>query len=188
MSLEKLIDNNRNFRKNLPIELVELYQSLGSGQKPIAMLITCVDSRILPEQLLGFKPGEVFCLRNVANLVAQEGNDPSTESAIKYAVSYLGIKHIIVMGHSNCGGINALVNGIDDLAINSWLNPWQKISNDWDKKDSQSCEQSAVLHSIDNIRNMSFINNDINLHAWHFDIDSACIKCYDKQNHEFIEL
>lgn len=188
MDFNSLISGHDAFKRTIDKTKLANYKSLEASQHPIAMLITCVDSRVMPEEILNIKPGQLFTLRNIASLVQKEGCDPSTESALKYAVCYLEIKHIIVMGHSNCGGINALTNGIDDKAINHWLKPWHEICKQWDPKDQCQNQEQAVIESIKNIRAMSFINTDIKLHGWRFDIPTATITAYNPKTNNFETL
>ena len=102
----------KNFEVNNP-----LYQELAKGQSPKVMMISCSDSRVDPSLITHAEPGQIFAVRNIANLVPalEIANriDHSTPAALEYAVCNLGIKHIIIMGHSQCGGIRALLQGVD---------------------------------------------------------------------------
>lgn len=190
MAIDLFKENHKLFLESISPVDKAYYQALADGQQPLAMMITCVDSRIMPEQLLGLKAGQLFCLRNIANLVPLK--DPATISAIEYAVRHLNIKHIIVMGHSNCGGISALTNNLADSTIAEWLDPWQENASNWLKaeaKDTQThCQRQAVIDSIRNIEKLSFIDSSIKLHAWHLDIPSARISEYNAQTSVFVEI
>jgi carbonic anhydrase len=192
MNLSDLLANHRKLTKNITSDDKLKYQQLADGQQPIAMLITCVDSRIMPEQLLGLEPGQLFCLRNIASLVSRQGTDSSTESAIQYAVNHLGIKNIIVMGHSKCGGINALVNNAGDGAIDAWLQHWRQSAQNWlntPHEETQCfCQKQAVLESMQNIKDMNFISDEINILGWHLDIGNAQISAYDLKENKFLTI
>lgn len=189
MSIEIIKANHRLFQKNISSDIKEIYSKVASKQNPAAIIITCIDSRILPEQLLGLKPGQIFCLRNVANLVST--NDTAVVSALEFAIVNMKIKHIIVMGHSNCGGINALTCDLAENSLAAWLNPWKDNAQKWllsHKKNNdlqEHCQKQAVLDSIDNISKLSFIDESVSLHAWHLDLESAAISEFCKKHNEF---
>lgn len=168
---------------------MEIFQKLANKQKPHTLMITCVDSRITPEKILGIEPGEVLCLRNIASLVAKQGLEPSTESTIEFATMHLGIQQIIVMSHSNCGGISTLLHKKAENSIKKWLEPWDESLKQWlsapHSDPEQHCQHMSVIESINNIRNMSFINNNICVKGWHFDIPSASIFEYNEKDDNF---
>ena len=190
MDLLKIIEQHKDFNQNKSQNTKAQYIDLKSSQKPIAMLITCVDSRIMPEQILGLNPGDIFCLRVIASLVPE--NDPATNSAIEYAVQHLNIKDIIVMGHSNCGGISALTQDLDESSIKQWLGPWQNQAKSWLQDcaiDEQlHCQQQATLKSLANIEKLTFINKNIRLHAWHLDIANSTISVYNNNEQQFTPI
>ncbi|WP_455476988.1 carbonic anhydrase [Bartonella sp. B41] len=108
---EKLLGGYKSFIKNNFLHKMERYQQLAvEGQKPEFLIIACCDSRAIPETIFDAKPGEIFMLRNVANLVPPFSPDTqyhATSAAIEYAVQLLEVKHIVVLGHAHCGGISA---------------------------------------------------------------------------------
>ena len=110
MSLPKrLLDGYANFRKGRYASESERYRKLGEGQqKPKIMMIACCDSRAAPETIFDAGPGEMFVVRNVANLVppyTPDGGHHATSAALEFAVLSLAVEHIVVMGHGRCGGI-----------------------------------------------------------------------------------
>ena len=117
--MQRLIEGYRRFRETAYREHHALYEALVSqGQSPRAMIIGCSDSRVDPAILFGTEPGEVFVVRNVANLVppyAQSGNYHGTSAALEFAVRSLQVEHVIVLGHARCGGIAALLNDFAGL-------------------------------------------------------------------------
>ncbi|CAI0448507.1 unnamed protein product [Linum tenue] len=105
-----------SFKKHTYLENIEHYESLAKGQAPKVMVIACGDSRVCPSNILGFQPGEAFVVRNVANLVPHFESGPSeTKAALEFAVNVLKVQNILVVGHSRCGGIRALMSMHDDV-------------------------------------------------------------------------
>ena len=113
MSLPKrLLDGYANFRKGRYASELERYLKLPGRQKPTIMMIACCDSRSAPETIFDAGPGEMFVVRNVANLVppyTPDGGHHATSAALEFAVLSLAVEHIVVMGHGRCGGIRAAV-------------------------------------------------------------------------------
>ncbi len=100
----------------------ELFRELEKGQKPWAMVISCCDSRIVPELIFKADPGEIFVLRNVANVVPPYGIFPSVDAAVEYAVEHLKVQELAVLGHSQCGGVKAMVEGtLETGGLFKWL-------------------------------------------------------------------
>ncbi|KFK40907.1 hypothetical protein AALP_AA2G058800 [Arabis alpina] len=99
------------FKRQKYLPEIEKFQALAIAQSPKVMVIGCADSRVCPSYVLGFQPGEAFTIRNVANLITPIEYGPTeTNSALEFAVTTLQVEYIIVMGHSNCGGIAALMS------------------------------------------------------------------------------
>lgn len=95
------------------------FSDLAAGQEPAFLFIGCSDSRVTAEDLMGAQPGEVFVHRNIANLVPN--NDNNSGAVVEYAIHHLDVKHIIVCGHYNCGGIKAAMQPLDLGLMNPWL-------------------------------------------------------------------
>lgn len=117
-----------SFKKNKYLEQIEHYQKLAKGQAPKFMVIACGDSRVCPSSILGFEPGEAFVIRNVANLVPPYENGPTeTNAALEFAVNSVKVENILVMGHSCCGGIRALMSMHDDVETSSFIGSWVSV-------------------------------------------------------------
>lgn len=97
----------------------DYFRKLSEGQAPQILYIGCSDSRVTAEELMGVEPGEVFVLRNIANMVPN--TDLSSQSVVNYAVSHLKVRHIVVCGHYNCGGVQAAMQPADLGLLNPWL-------------------------------------------------------------------
>jgi carbonic anhydrase len=171
----------------------ELFDQLGRAQRPRAMVIACCDSRVDPAILTGAEPGEMFVVRNVANLVPPYepgGNFASVPAALEFAVLSLEVEHIIVLGHAQCGGIKALMSDAEPGGkppggefIGKWVSIAQRarerVLAELPSKPSalqeRACEQAAILVSLENLMTYPWIARRVeagalHLHGWYFDI------------------
>ncbi|KAK7883435.1 hypothetical protein LTR67_011257 [Exophiala xenobiotica] len=121
----KAFNNNSAWRRSLAETEPELFESLGKGQSPQILWIGCADSRCPETTILGLKPGEIFCHRNIANILT--ATDINSLSVIQFAVQYLKVKHIIICGHTSCGGIAAALDNKKLGLIDTWLMPLRAI-------------------------------------------------------------
>jgi len=193
--MESLMRGYQRFMEHYWAENREVFQALAAkGQSPRAMVIACCDSRVSPEVIFDTEPGEIFVVRNVANLVppyAPNSDNHGTSAALEFAVRKLGVSHIIVMGHSLCGGIRALVE--DSLTDDDdFIGPWMKIasvareraltaSDGVVETARQLCEHESIRVSLGNLLTFPWIRerveaNDLTLHGWFFDIDTGNLK------------
>lgn len=178
------------FQKKFEINY-SLYEELAKGQSPKVMMISCSDSRVDPSLITHAEPGQIFAVRNIANLVPplEMANriDHSTPAALEYAVCTLGVKHIVIMGHSQCGGIRALLQGVKEADNFNFIADWLSIAEFAKEKTLEQfrdqsieeqasvCEHEAMHLSLDNLMTYPWIadavhKGDLMLHAWHFDI------------------
>lgn len=118
-SFNEIFENNQNWVANKLSADSEFLVKLSSDQKPEVLYIGCSDSRVPANEIMGLEPGEVFVHRNVANLVCN--TDLNVASVINYAVAHLGVKHVVVCGHYNCGGVKAAMQPKDLGILNPWL-------------------------------------------------------------------
>lgn len=189
-----------------------LYKKLvEEGQSPKTMVIACSDSRVDPSIILGSMPGELFVVRNVANLVPPYDNDPKhhgTSAALEFAVLTLGVSHIIVLGHSHCGGIRALLaspTATNPLQPNSFISSWMNIANVAKEKvlaeskneapllQEKMCEEQSLRISLNNLLTFPWIHEKVvagtlSLHAWRFDLNTGNIACFNPQSQVFETL
>lgn len=117
--IERLFANNHAWATQMKDEQSDFFNKLAEHQNPTYLWIGCADSRVPAEKLTGLEPGELFVHRNVANLVIH--TDLNCLSVVQYAVDVLDIEHIIICGHTNCGGIKAAIGTQDHGLINNWL-------------------------------------------------------------------
>lgn len=172
---EKFIDGFRNFRRFYFDAENDYYTSLNKGQHPKAIVIACSDSRADPALLMGCDPGDIFVVRNVANLVPHADDALRRDAVLavlEYGVHHLKVEHIIVLGHSGCGGIQALLNP-ESLHDESFVANWVSMAapalermredvRDESPADRQRhCEEAAILVSIDNLLSYPWIQERV---------------------------
>lgn len=195
-SLQPFFEGYRQFRDQYFREHQVFIETLMTkGQRPKAMMIACSDSRIDPSLKFGAGPGDMFIVRNVANLVPPYAPDEAyhgTSAALEFAVLGLEVEHIIVMGHAKCGGIQALMQHDDhrDDFISSWVKiaePARKAAKatTQDPEAAQRfCEQEAVKTSLNNLMTFPWIAERVEagklqLHGWYFDLGTATLYVCD---------
>ncbi|RLN68883.1 hypothetical protein BBP00_00000723 [Phytophthora kernoviae] len=118
-SIQHLLDNNKKWREELVKREPKIFDRTAEGQHPSYLWIGCADSRVPAEEITGLDPGEMFCHRNVANLVVT--NDINVLSVVQYAVENLMVKDIIVCGHYGCGGVKAAMENKHIGLLDTWL-------------------------------------------------------------------
>lgn len=183
----------------------ELFDQLRHAQHPRAMVVACCDSRVDPAILTGADPGDMFVVRNVANLVPpyETGAQfPGMGAALEFAVQSLAVEHIIILGHSGCGGIQALLRGgSDNEFISRWMCIAQRARSQVlaglpDKPPhlhERACEQAALLVSLENLLTFPWIRQRVesgalHLHGWYFDIGQGELLGYSPQRSAFEPL
>lgn len=174
--MRELIDGFKNFRENLWPESRSLFRALADrGQTPKVMVIACADSRVDPQMIFSAAPGEIFTVRNVANLVppyAPNRDYHGTSAALEFAVRGLGVEHIMVIGHADCGGIRALLRGPAPLDGNDFVESWMSIAapararalarSSGDSTELQHiCEQESVKVSLENLLTFPWIRERV---------------------------
>lgn len=147
-----VFESNSTWRRNLSESNPELFAKLGKGQSPQILWIGCADSRCPETTILGLQPGDVFCHRNIANILTS--TDLNSLSVIQYAVQYLKVKHIIVCGHTSCGGIAAALDNKKLGVIDVWLQPLRTLRQQNSRLLEQLPEKERGLKMVDlNVRN-----------------------------------
>jgi len=156
-SLKNLFDNNRRWAEEREQNNPAFFEGLASQQSPEYLWIGCSDSRVPANEIVGLPPGELFVHRNVANQVIH--TDINCLSVIQFAVEALKVKHIIVCGHYNCGGIKAALEDNSSGAINSWLRHIQDVYEDFehlflDKDEKQKIDAMCELNVLAQARHV----------------------------------
>ena len=194
--IEKLINGYKRFLSQDFEKQKKLYHNLSEeGQSPKILIISCCDSRVHPEQIMDTKPGDIFVIRNVANLVPvnkPDGKSHGTSAAVEFAVKHLKVRHIIVLGHSQCGGIKALMEGEHPGDGYGFVDPWMGIAKNAREKvlkehkdksfDDQCsyCEKASIEISLNNLLTFPWIkekrdSDKLTLHGWYFDIKTGSL-------------
>ena len=206
-TLEQLIARYKAQRSHSNKPTAKLQPLIADKQTPTIMVIACADARVYPSMILDCSPGDLFIVRNIANLVPPylSKADVSVGAALEYAVNTLAVSDIIVLGHSQCGGIKALMtqqtHQNDDSLINQWMTiaspVKQNIETNYpeDSIDTrcQHCEKASVLQSIDNLKTYPWIQtalatDQLKLHGWHYTIAQDQLTAYDPKQNNFILL
>lgn len=205
--MQKLIKGIHKFRENEFGKYKRLFQRLSSnGQNPHTLFITCSDSRVLAELITQSKPGDLFVVKNVGNIIppaSLTGGTNSTAAAIEFAVQTLGVSDIVVCGHSFCGAMVGLLSNLQDQANMPNLSDWLEIAAPVRKliKDNYShleteeqritaAAQENVLFGLENLQTYPFIESrlqegTLNLHGWFFKIATAEMFAYDSITQQF---
>ena len=186
MNIDQIISGFKTFHKEYYINQPGFYKSLvEKGQNPEVMVIACSDSRVNPSLIANAEPGDIFVVRNVANLVPPydpNTNYLGTSACIEFAVQDLGVRHIIVLGHSHCGGIKRLCEKAVNTKYREFIDPWVSIANsalgsnlDGDEQCRQ-VEREAVRVSLNNLLTFPLLKTkldkgDLEIHGWFFDLE-----------------
>ena len=181
----------------------EFFQGLKEGQKPHTFYVGCSDSRVVPNLITKTLPGELFVVRNIANVVPpfgeNEGTLKCTASILEYAVNYLEVKNVVVCGHSNCGGLKALFYPKEKLEKLPFVNRWLDLIKDLkdevkDIKDlalrEWEIEQLNVVRQLDNLLSYDFVKEKVekgklNIYGWYYIIESGEVYNYNFEKKEF---
>ncbi len=207
---ENLTDRFRRFKHRHFAQNSDHYEELATyGQSPEIMVISCCDSRVDPETIFSAMPGELFIVRNVANLVPPfevTGRYHGVSTAIEFAVLNLRIKHLIVMGHSGCGGIRAALDqgaAIQTEAqfISRWMSMLDEArlsvlaahQNGTQAERQSALEKEGVKHAIKNLRTFPFVTEAeekgrLSLHGAYFDIKSGTLSVLNHSRGAFYSL
>lgn len=189
-SADKLIEGYKRFRDGFYEDKKELLLKLAhEGQSPKTLLIACCDSRVDTSIIFDCEPGDLFVVRNVANLVPPCESDEGyhgTSAAIEFAVTGLHVENIIILGHTDCGGIKALVDhppSEDKSFIGKWMRQLEGVRNgivdnhNFLRQDERyrACEQHSIINSIQNLMDFPFVAERVNkgelaIHGWYYDI------------------
>lgn len=203
--MKKLVKGLHQFQTQVFLSQRELFDRLSKGQSPDALFITCSDSRINPNLITQTEPGELFILRNAGNIVPPYGASNGGEGAtVELAVTGLGVKDIIVCGHSLCGAMNALLHPekLDNLPLlSSWLSNAESTKrittenyNNVPDEDLQNIAvQENVLVQLENLRTHPSVaakisRGELNLHGWVYKIETGTVFYYDPKDGQFEPL
>ncbi|WP_295807877.1 carbonic anhydrase [uncultured Nitratireductor sp.] len=203
---ERLISGYRNFMAGRYSAESDRYRSLAKeGQSPQTMVIACCDSRAAPETIFDCGPGELFVVRNVANLVppyAPDDQHHGTSAALEFAVQSLKVKHIVVMGHGRCGGIGAALNpSSEPLSPGDFIGKWMGLVAPAAEALSENAlmtqaerqtalERISIRYQIQNLRSFPCVKiledkGKLSLHGAWFDISNGELWAMNPETGDF---
>jgi carbonic anhydrase len=202
---ENLIDGYLNFRDGRLRAEQDRYRELAeAGQSPQVMVIGCCDSRVSPEVIFNARPGELFVVRNVANLVppyAPDGGTHGVSAALEFGIAALKIRHIVVLGHAHCGGVKAFAEDAEPLSPGDFIGQWMALmAPALDKVGPRSAlsheqyltrlEQANVVNSLDNLMTFPRLRKmiergDVSIHGAYFGVATGELSVLDRATGEF---
>lgn len=199
-SFKKFTDGYEQFRHKYALgDDATMHQLAYHGQKPETMMVSCCDSRVDPALILQCKPGDLFIARNVANIVPPyEGEikrPRGTSAALEFGICYLAVKDLVILGHSQCGGIQAYFDGSNLGDQDDFLSSWVSILKA-DRSKATTVDdlaKLALLHSYENCLTFPWIKERVEqgtleIHLWFFDIKTGQISDYSFEDETFHSL
>lgn len=203
-----LIDGYLTFRRTRLAVEQDRYRALAdTGQQPEIMIVGCCDSRVSPEVIFDARPGELFVLRNVANLIppySPTGLMHGVSAALEFAVEGLRVKHIVVLGHARCGGIRAFAAQETPLSAGNFIGKWmsliapaaEKLGAPSDRPLAEyliRLERASILNTLDNLMTFPFVRSRVadrrlRLHAAYFDVATGMLSTADPVTGHFADV
>ena len=205
-ALNKLIKGFESFRKeNYELNPERMQDLVENGQKPSTLVISCCDSRSSPDMFLTAEPGEIFVGRQIAALIPpfdEKDLDDTVAASIEYAVDHLHVEDIIVIGHSCCGGIEALAKDVTEGAVGQWIQRAAEIIERVENKHGvqqshdqlvEEMERESILWSLDNLSGYPSVekavkDGKLRLHGWQFEMKKGELRGYDPKTKTFSPL
>jgi carbonic anhydrase len=205
---QQLIDGYRSFLIGRLRHEQDRYRGLAeSGQSPQIMVIGCCDSRVSPEVIFDARPGELFVVRNVANIVppyAPDGHAHGVSAALEFGVGALKVRHIVVLGHARCGGVKAFAEDAEPLSPGDFIGNWMKLMSPAAEKLGPRgtlsrdeyltrLEQANVVNSIDNLMTFPRLRTVIErrqvlVHGAYFGVATGQLSVRDPATEKFVQV
>lgn len=206
---DRLIKGYRNFLADrLPVEQSRYRELAEEGQSPEIMVIGCCDSRVSPEVIFDAGPGELFVVRNVANLVppyTPDGAQRAVSAALEFAVQALKVKHIVVLGHAQCGGIRAYIEPGKPLSPGDFIGSWMKLLapaaeelGPRERFESESeyltrLEQASAVATLENLMTFPCVRilverGRLHLHAAYFGVATGLLSVFDPETKTYASI
>lgn len=196
--MESLLEGFRHFRKEVYPRQSARFHELAAGQKPHTLFITCADSRVMPELIFSAQPGELFVYRNIGNVVPPYSQHVSgVVAAIEYAIAVLGVRHIVVCGHTDCGAMKAVLKpeSLEDVpSVAAWLKHTDAArhvtahhGHDPASQEALSCmTEENVVSQLDHLRTQPVVAarlaaGTLRIHGWIYDIAHGEIRAFDAE-------
>lgn len=203
-NFHELILGFHNFKEEYLLKEKEFFSRLVHGQSPKTLVIACCDSRVDPAILLGGRPGDLFVVRSIASIVPpveKAGEHDAVIAAVEYGVKHLDVHNIIVMGHSNCGGIYGLLHPEkirSERFISGWVSLASPVLEELEHEEPNEpapvrcrrCEEGAVLMSIDNLLSYDWVKERVDagslaLHALYYDMVTGSLNVWNAEIEDF---
>jgi len=205
---QRLIDGYNAFSASRLPQEQDRYRALAEhGQSPEIMVIGCCDSRVSPEVIFDARPGELFVVRNVGNLVppyTPDGTQRAVSAALEFAVQALKVKHIVVLGHAQCGGIRAFAEEAAPLSPGDFIGRWMSLIAPAAKAVGprggmpladylSKLEQASVVQTLDNLMTFPCVSilverNKLVLHAAYFGVATGDLSVLDRASGKFLRI
>ena len=203
--MQKLVEGIHHFQNDGFNAQRDLFERLARGQHPDALFITCSDSRINPNLITNTNPGDLFIVRNVGNMVPPHGTTNNAEAAaVEFAVEALGVKDIIVCGHTHCGAMKGLLNpgSLASMpAVKSWLTHGEAAQRIVQENYTHlqgdalvtAMAEENVLVQLEHLHTLPIVAarlaaKKINLHGWMYKIENGRIFTYDIEAKQFVSF
>lgn len=197
-SFKKMLRGYQEFRNKYAHGDQSIMQYLSHhGQQPQVMVVACCDSRVDPALILQCDPGDLFVVRNVANIIPPYEKDimhHGTSAALEFGIRFLKVKHLVLLGHSQCGGIQTLL-GCKDSNHNDFISNWVSIIDDAAdaNMDADEYAKQAIKKSWQNCLTFPWIKEKLDqknlaIHLWYFDIKTGRISSYSEAKNVYEEL
>jgi carbonic anhydrase len=186
--LKDLFEKNRAWAEKTRAEDPEFFSKLSDGQAPKFFWIGCSDSRVTPDRALDLPPGSVFVHRNVANLMGLQ--DPNGLAALSFAVDVLKVEHVVVCGHTGCGGVKASLKGTVHGPAGVWLQPLQRLARQnaselgslGEEEQADRLAELNVMRQVDNLSHTQVVRGawargqNLALHGWIFVVRDGLLR------------
>lgn len=205
---QRLIDGYTSFmRGRLPVEQNRYLELSESGQRPEVLVIGCCDSRVSPEVIFDARPGELFVIRNVGNLVppyTPDGAQRAVSAALEFGVQALKVKHIVVLGHAQCGGIRAFAEESAPLSPGDFIGHWMSLIAPAAKMVGPrgdrplgayltALEQASTVKTLDNLMTFPCVRilverGKLKLHAAYFGVSTGALSIFDTASGDFRDV
>jgi carbonic anhydrase len=202
----RLVEGYETFRSGRVAAEQDRYRQLAEGgQSPEIMIIGCCDSRVSPEVIFDARPGELFVVRNVANLVPPyepDGSYHGVSAALEFAVGALRVKHIVVLGHGGCGGVRAFAEGSAPLSPSDFIGKWmsliapaaQRVGPPGNAPDYLTrLEQASIANSLDNLMTFPRLcklieRGRVTFHGAYFGVATGELLTLDRRSGRFVPI
>ena len=204
---ERLIDGYTTFlNERLPREQSRFHELAETGQHPEIMVIGCCDLRVSPEVIFDAHPGELFVVRNVANIVppyAPDGQAHGVSAALEFGVGGLRVKHIVVLGHARCGGVKAFAEEAPPLSPGDFIGKWMKLMQPAAEKTPRGeasatdyltrLEHANIVNSLDNLMTFPRLaalieKGKIATHGAYFGVATGELSVLDRASNKFVRV